>query len=206
MIRSITSSSLFHTINRPARWDEWLPFDSPRIAPFRSRTAHSVVSNTFSPTPNVLLPNAPATGPDDIRVLLPELSRSISTVHQMLANTPLPNVRHDRICLIEKKKKTVNFYLCDVLLKESVHDTSNYPWDVNIQARISESIDNDNDFRRHARDLAPLLDRVGRLMSDVSVQLWNQVEPGSYRTSPNPRTLDPLNTLEARLLSLLRER
>jgi hypothetical protein len=46
----------------PARWDEWIPVDSPRLAPFRTRTIHSVLQSHLSPEPAAWLPNAPATG------------------------------------------------------------------------------------------------------------------------------------------------
>jgi hypothetical protein len=59
----------------PARWDEWLPFDSPRLAPFRSRTVHSSLAPQACPEPNILPTQAIMTGPNDVRYLLPELSR-----------------------------------------------------------------------------------------------------------------------------------
>ena len=65
---------------RPERWDEWIAFDSPRISPFRSRTAHSSVSTFLSPTPNILVSSAPCTGSNDVRVYLPEFSRLLNMI------------------------------------------------------------------------------------------------------------------------------
>lgn len=59
----------------PQRWDEWITFNSPRIAPFRSRTTHSSLGPHFNPTPNNHVRFAPATGVNDLRLLLPEVAR-----------------------------------------------------------------------------------------------------------------------------------
>ena len=64
--------------DRPERWDEWIAFDSPRISPFRSRTAHSSLHSFLSPAPNILVPSAPCTGSNDVRVYLPEFSRLLN--------------------------------------------------------------------------------------------------------------------------------
>jgi hypothetical protein len=56
-----------------------------------------------------------------------------------------------------------------------------------------------------ARDACPLFDRFGRLLSDVSPHLWNRAMPGINRPTPVSR-FDPFQSLESRLLSLLRER
>jgi hypothetical protein len=69
-----------HFHNRPERWDEWISFDSPRVAPFRSRTVHSTLSPYVSPTPNVTLARAPITGANDLRTLLPEVARMFRTL------------------------------------------------------------------------------------------------------------------------------
>ena len=71
---------MFGSFFRPERWDEWIPFDSPRVAPFRSRTMHSTLSPYVSPTPNVTLARAPVTGANDLRTLLPEVARMFRTL------------------------------------------------------------------------------------------------------------------------------
>lgn len=64
---------LIHYNGWPIRWDEWISFDSQRIAPFRTRTHHALNSFTSSPSPTTPVSNAPITGADDIRTLLPHL-------------------------------------------------------------------------------------------------------------------------------------
>ena len=66
---------LIHYNGWPTRWDEWILFSSPRIAPFRSRTVHSVHSPFISPSPVSLVPNAPFTGDEDVRIVLPEVGK-----------------------------------------------------------------------------------------------------------------------------------
>lgn len=55
------------------------------------------------------------------------------------------------------------------------------------------------------RDACPLFDRFGRILSDLSPHLWTRAMPGVNRPVPANR-FDPFQSLESRLLSLLRER
>lgn len=68
----------------PTRWDEWLSFSSSRLAPFRTRTANTTVVQS-SPAPQHSVVHAPATGADDVRILIPELSRLISNIQPVLS-------------------------------------------------------------------------------------------------------------------------
>ena len=68
----------------PARWDEWISTDSPRVAPFRSRTNHSALNINLSPNPNILVSHAPCTGPNDVRAMMPEFARVISLLNTVL--------------------------------------------------------------------------------------------------------------------------
>jgi len=77
-------SSFF--VRRPDRWDEWISFDSPRVAPFRSRTVHSTLTPYLSPTPNVSLARAPVTGANDLRTLLPEVARMFRVLQPIIEN------------------------------------------------------------------------------------------------------------------------
>lgn len=46
---------LVHYNGWNARWDEWLPMESPRIAPFRTHTIQSAYSMFMSPNPTQAL-------------------------------------------------------------------------------------------------------------------------------------------------------
>jgi hypothetical protein len=75
----------FHllTSHRPTRWDEWIGFTSPRLAPFRTRTSNITV-NSSCPAPTNAVAHAPLTGRDDIRTLIPELNRLIHAIQPVL--------------------------------------------------------------------------------------------------------------------------
>jgi hypothetical protein len=73
-----------HTYCRPTRWDEWIVFTSPRLAPFRTRTSNITV-NTSCPAPANTVAHAPPTGRDDIRTLIPELNRLILAIQPVLS-------------------------------------------------------------------------------------------------------------------------
>jgi hypothetical protein len=79
------------------------------------------------------------------------------------------------------------------------------------QRRRSRSSENrtpeeiDSRLQLLSRDACPLFDRFGRLMADVSPHLWNRAMPGINRPTPSTR-FDPFQSLESRLISLLRER
>jgi hypothetical protein len=76
--------SFFVYFLRPQRWDEWLAFDSPRIAPFRSRTNHNPSSSSLNPTPNIAVAHAPPTGINDVRTILPELANLFRTLQPLV--------------------------------------------------------------------------------------------------------------------------
>ena len=58
---ALVPSVLVHYNGWPARWDEWLPMDSPRLAPFRTRTSHPRDAPFASPTPQAAVRAAPRT-------------------------------------------------------------------------------------------------------------------------------------------------
>ncbi len=70
----------------PNNWDEWLSFDSTRIAPFRTRTRHTSVSGRFlSPEPVSAVSTAPRAGPaDDYRLIIPEIARMMRRVQPII--------------------------------------------------------------------------------------------------------------------------
>lgn len=63
---------LVHYHGWPLRWDEWIDFESDRIAAFRTRTQQTQAPH-LSPTPTTRLPNAPPVGDNDMRRIIPQL-------------------------------------------------------------------------------------------------------------------------------------
>jgi hypothetical protein len=77
-------------------------------------------------------------------------------------------------------------------------------------AVTSSSIDRaavEERYKQLCRDLCPLFDRFGRTFTDLAPHLWQYAEPDStLPRNPAARGSDPFHSLEARLISLLRER
>jgi hypothetical protein len=82
---------LIHYNGWPHRWDEWIRSDSERIRPFRTRTRHPSIAPYISPTPQSVFNEAPSTfiqnddEEADRAALLPELSRVVAAVSDVLA-------------------------------------------------------------------------------------------------------------------------
>jgi len=90
---------LVHYNGWPRRWDEWIRSDSERIRPFRTRSKHVLSENSrhVCPTPNSAFENAPDTyithEDDEIDrlALLPELHRSIRSIHDLFGESIQPS-------------------------------------------------------------------------------------------------------------------
>ncbi|KAL3931288.1 MAG: hypothetical protein SGBAC_011379 [Bacillariaceae sp.] len=132
---------LIHYNGWPHRWDEWIRSDSERIRPFRTRTRHPNVSSTASPTPQSVFNDAPSTNiraeeeDDDRAHLLPELTRAVSVINDLLNQVAASETRSGE-----------------------GHD--DLPW------AQPQSTSNYN--RRQLQNLAPLLDRLGRTLTDAA--------------------------------------
>eukprot|EP01040_Poterioochromonas_malhamensis_P027071 gene27071-34223_t len=77
-------SVFVHYNGWPRRWDEWIRWDSPRLAPFRSRTTHSMLSGSSCPAPNVIPPHARRTGISDVRTIIPDMVRLYQSMQPMM--------------------------------------------------------------------------------------------------------------------------
>lgn len=67
-------SFFFSFACRPVVWDEWIDMNSPRIAPFRTRSYCSVQLPHQSPAPNFLLRSPPLRPAEDLRRIIPSIS------------------------------------------------------------------------------------------------------------------------------------
>ena len=68
----------------PVRWDEWIEFESNRVAPFRSVTRHNNQHGLTSPSPLTQVQNAPRVGPSVFRLVLPELARMMRQIQPIV--------------------------------------------------------------------------------------------------------------------------
>lgn len=177
---------LIHYNGWPHRWDEWIRSDSERIRPFRTRTRHSSTSGAL-PTPQSVFDGAPSTNikeendEGDRAALLPELNRAVSSVNnilqQVVGNTP------------EQRPDTSQ-------------PNNDLPWLTDADEFPSAWSDNRTELQAEARELrynrrqlealAPLLDRLGRALTDAAphVASFAATLPVGERPSHGP-TSDP---------------
>jgi hypothetical protein len=158
---------LIHYHGWPTRWDEWIDFDSDRIATFRTRTLHTQSAQRMSPVPTTRVPSAPRVGDNDVRRMVVDvrnLMREMMPHIDRLADLCEDDLRR------EQERNQAPQQEADAVSASSVgHDgespapTTATPEDG--QARESE-------VSEVAHLVAPLFDRFGRLLVD-SVQYFD---------------------------------
>eukprot|EP00501_MAST-03F_sp_TOSAG23-6_P000246 GSMAST32.ASY1.ANO1.252.1 assembled CDS len=129
----------------PSRWDEWIPMDSNRVAPFRTKTRKASAGPFMSPSPTSWVPNCPSTGPNDSQYAINSVNRMVSNV------VPLLN----KFCTLSNSMNSRTVGFGD---EEKVAD------DKYLQNSQEEKVE----LKKYAVELAPLIDRVGRLISDIA--------------------------------------
>lgn len=134
----------------PVRWDEWIRSDSERIRPFCVRTRHA--GQYASPTVQASMQDAPRTHftdaedeASDRRALLPELHRIVGTVQEILGRASINSA--------------------SAQLTRSVH----LPWQSSTEDEEGNRLHSSRRLRqREMEALAPLLDRLGRALTDAA--------------------------------------
>ncbi len=188
------SELLIHYNGWPEQWDEWIPCNSVRLAPFCTRTTWDIHrANTFSNSggPNGgtgqhLSPttyyerddNAPTTGSDDIRVLLPQVARLVSEVLPAMQTV----VGSFEQGIVRRTSDDAGDSTGEVrggrrLRQRQLSWQQNQFQDENVDPHRSEL---PQETGMLAQDLAPLLDRLGRILSDVAPALANLGRSSSY--------------------------
>ena len=56
---------------------QWINRDSPRLAPFCTRTSTSASGSFLSPSPRFGVEDSPNTGNDDVRLIIPEVNDTL---------------------------------------------------------------------------------------------------------------------------------
>lgn len=178
----------------PVRWNEWLPFDSPRIALFRTKTANSTTSSAC-PEPAHVLATAPITGRDDVRVIFPELLSMMRQLEPLLLAAN--NISSQSL---EESPQGYDFTPSVQTLPNSAHS---YPWP---HRAPPSSNSNNEDETNHpsqyqlalvnaATQLTPLFDRFGRVLIDFSNHLKSFVDANSPPSPQNPLPSGGLQSL-----------
>ena len=147
------------------RWDEWINFNSPRIAPFRTYTVQSSSSLFLSPNPNI---PCDANVQSQERLIdsfyyLEKCSNYMEELNNSIKNfIKLRRVNHESF--LENKEKVIKSKQ-DIIGKNSQ----------NIIYSKQEVTQTDLNILFQTSQLIPMLDRCGRLFSDVSLYLSHVV-------------------------------
>lgn len=188
---------LLHYNGWPHRWDEWIRSDSERIRPFRTRTRHPNASSTACPTPQSTLADTPATNikseieSEDRAALLPELQRVFGAVTDLLeqsvekeiTNEPakhytpwigggisledeIPDLLSDAECEIESHRPLLSDESIPAVRSDDEAKDEEHSMPVTQVA----SPTNPN-LKRQLQTLIPLLDRLGRTLTDAAPHL-----------------------------------
>eukprot|EP00904_Undaria_pinnatifida_P009890 jgi/Undpi1/6030/HiC_scaffold_2.g01304.m1 len=160
----------------PPRWDEWLNWDSPRIAPFRTRTQHLPHSQHVSPAPVSAVRNAPITGMDDVRVMMPEVSRVLQEIAPMvdeLSACYARNLEQDP-STSPSGERTVSHTLpwTRQRIQQRQQQERGAAESGSAATTTAGGADGISPKAAHlAGDIAPLFDRLGRMLTDVAPHL-----------------------------------
>jgi hypothetical protein len=150
---------LVHYHGWPSRWDEWLDFDSERIAAFRTRTLHTMNPRQMSPVPSTRVQDAPRAGTNDVREMVTQLRE---LMHEVMPHMD----RFADLCEAETQQERAAREEEDLeahysSLEESGHLTSDHR-----VASSDSAWDRANEISEMAHLVAPLFDRVGRMLVD----------------------------------------
>ena len=140
------------------RWDEWINTNSPRIMPFRYHTRQNSLSNYNSPSPNQK--------PDTGVTLLSNNNNNNNDTQINNENHILKNLETNGYISmfneIDKINKVISNLSTSLLIEDRNSDKNN------IQ-------ENQKKFYYNLKRLIPLLDRSGRLYSDISIFFENAI-------------------------------
>lgn len=129
IVRTDREFVLIHYNGWPQRWDEWLHVDSPRIAPFRTRSQHTTQPIAHCPLPVNILPHAPRVGPPPPLLNLPTLENlHTEAIHCLDADDIAVTVRlrpDDVRPALSRTSEAV--YIMDKLLRTLTELTSEQP-------------------------------------------------------------------------------
>jgi len=188
---------LIHYNGWPHRWDEWIRSDSDRIRPFRVRTRHPNASQHASPTPQSAFSDSPPTfirsetDSLDRSALLPELSRVLSAVDEMVRNSSAAAAA-SAVATRGSEPTRTDRYAADL------------PWSTNIveETPAGNTSVNPACQRRALEALAPLLDRLGRTLIDAAPHVAALARSRTSETARDNEELPEMPPIEEHPTSL----
>lgn len=203
---------LVHYNGWPHRWDEWLRSDSDRIRPFRTRTRHPNSSPYSCPTPQSSYSESPSTHirsdveVEDRHALLPELSRVMNEVNELMNRI---NSRTSSECDDVASISLANDLPWTVPHDEEKEEDSVVAGKLEVNDSETGGHDRPNDANLNPRDLevlAPLMDRLGRILIDAAphiTSLARHLRDNQVSGNPEQDSVASHTTSLGNLFSLL---
>merc|ERR1712238_486038 len=191
---------LIHYNGWPHRWDEWTRSDSERIRPFRTRSKHLPNRSRHAcPSPQSVFHAAPSTSIEDDddsidrKAILSELYYSVTSISSLFSQSinleSVQDSRSDDNAVLPWKKamklpdkNSVEFEGNggEEVKKEDESDTD-------PSSNELPSTELENLSKRRLEALAPLLDRLGRVLTDAAPHVAALAEhlPSKLRENEN---------------------
>ncbi|CDW74693.1 UNKNOWN [Stylonychia lemnae] len=186
------------------RWDEWIEFSSPRLAAFRQYTVQNPRCNYLSPSPNIqpdaLNFQSPSATNNELGGMLNEMVAFMSETSKMIVNfneqrdnlanqvsTPrdqMVSMRNE-----EEKKQQIDEFSSLMEFDEERKQQQNLG---NSRIHINAGNTSNNRYAQadqnpqiihNAAQLAPVMDRLGRMLTDLAPHLNNIVKHHQHRQS-----------------------
>jgi hypothetical protein len=156
------------------RWDEWIDFSSPRIAPFKTYTMQSPTSVFLSPYPSVACDAnvEPQHRTIDSFFYMDKVVNFMSEISRIVEYMSKLRKKNSSKSIEDKKPiKKDDFELEEIKDKENQSRNLNNP---NFNS-------NDYEVLFCISQLIPLMDRSGRMLSDISLNLSHLIlNPNLY--------------------------
>eukprot|EP00347_Sterkiella_histriomuscorum_P000368 403376132 len=174
-----------------SRWDEWVAANSPRIAAFRTQTVQNPRSFYLSPYPNILPDAANFTSPSnqnelgsllgDMMGMMQETQTMIQDFKQLreqAASQSTSSQDSARQNIEEEKKQSIEEFSSILEYNEEQkqqHNNPNGRFHFNQNNRYRNA-DQNIQVVQMAAQLGPIVDRLGRMLTDISPHFNNIVK------------------------------
>ena len=212
---SMGSMVFIHYNGWPNQWDEWIDSSSSRIQPFHSYTNQSITAPMHSPHPTVPIDENQIriAGPSEIMGFLSNTSQILTKMKGLLERYQKVSTlyKHEKASEKIQERRTRIGLGCKEEIKEwngNVGSDDDMSGEMEIEEEEEEEgeeeigqnnevlLNNEVEMTSEVElglltvQTAPLLDRTGRLLSDLSAI----VPAGSVPAMPSPMELSQMNT------------
>lgn len=201
-----TGSMVFvHYNGWPSQWDEWIDSSSSRIQPFHSYTNQSITAPMHSPHPTVPIDEnlIRVPGPSDVSGFVSSTAQVLTKMKGLLEKFQKINTlyKHEKASeKIQERRTRIGLENCEEVKEWNGNEGSDDDMSGDYENESVESIEceslKDTEMTTEVElglltvQAAPLLDRTGRLLSDLS----SIIPSGSVPVMPSPMELSQMST------------